>query len=482
MQPGMQPGMQLGMPPGMQPGMQPRPPARPAPTEAENAARREANKPAWMKHGVGVGKRKYGHADAAEAEATGFFKPGQQGDGGPGPAKEARIETGTCSKVPLAGLKTPDGDELEAFMLRGKNIHVEVISWGVYITKIITPDAEGKWADVALGFDFPSDFPGYHKTGPEGRSRYYGCVVGRFCNRIKHGKFDLNGQTYTLAVNNGENHLHGGEKGWHQYNWQVRGFGTDSTSGDPFVTFARLSKDGEEGYPCAVNAEVRVSITGGDTLRLEYKVVNLDGSRSTPVNVTNHTYFNLSGDFERSVYNHALQLNSDSFCAVDKNSIPVEIRSVKGTPFDFTEKKRIGDRIDNKKDEQITNVAGYDHSFVLKGEEGEMKHVGTAIEPESRRKMEVFTTEPAVQLYSGNFIPRCKGETCKGGVGMGYRGAFCLETQHLPDSPNQPDFPSTILKPGGEYVSTTTHKFSIADEKEILQPIHYQLRMDHPNH
>lgn len=440
--------------------------------------------PAWMKHGVGVGKRKYGLADASEAEATGFFKPGQQSSdkSQDSAAKVAKVDGGSCSRIHVSGLKTPDGEELHAFMLKGKGVHVEVISWGIYITKILTPDAKGKWADVALGFDFPTDFAGYHKTGEGGRSQYYGCVVGRYCNRIAKGKFDLNGQTYTLAVNNGENHLHGGIKGWHQCNWQVRGFGTDSTTGDPFVTFSRLSKDGEEGYPCAVNVEVKVSITGGDTLRLDYKVVNMDETRSTVVNVTNHSYFNLSGDFERSVYNHSLQLNADTFAAVDKTSIPVDIRSVKGTPFDFTSKKRIGDRIDNKKDEQLVNAAGYDHSFVLKGTDGEMKDCGTVMEPESRRKMQVSTTEPAVQIYTANYCPRVKGETCKGGVGMGYRCAVCLETQHFPDSPNQPDFPTTILKPGAEYVSCTTHRFSIADEDEILQPIHYQLLMPHPNH
>lgn len=365
----------------------------------------------------------------------------------------------SCSSIDLGSPAptTLDGSVLKAFELKASGLRVQVLSWGCYISQIHAPDAEGTWKDVVIGFDIPDDFAGYH----DGRSQYFGCTIGRFGNRIANGRFKMNGQEYSLAANNGQNHLHGGEKGWDKRNWEVSTFGCDEKSGEPFVLFTLLSADMEEGYPAAVEASVRYSIVEGTTLRIKYAVTNIDAAKSTVVNVTNHAYFNLSGDQSSTICDHVMHINAESITAVaDRGAIPIgEFRPVEGTPFDFMSPKRIGDGIDNTSDEQIEFGLGYDHNFVLREAIG-MHFCAAVFEPSSFRKMEVFTTEPGVQFYTGNFMDAKLGMG-KAGIPLAHRTGFCLETQHFPDSPNQPNFPSTELRPGACYNSETLYRFSV---------------------
>jgi len=300
----------------------------------------------------------------------------------------------------------------------------------------------------------------------DGRSMYFGCVVGRFANRLKEGKFSLDGKDYKLpAINNGPNALHGGAKGWSQVHWEVLESGEKDDG--PFVTFGYLSKDGEEGYPGEVYAKVRYSIVGGNTLKMEYTVEHKAGP-PTIVNVTNHTYFNLAGHPQEGqiadVMDHHLAMTCEAFTVVDSTSIPTgEIRPVAGTPFDFTGAgRRIGERIGESYEQLRHGGPGYDHNFVLpEALQGTMQLCARVSEPTSGRKLECHTTEPGVQLYTGNFMiaenpPSGKGQP------LAHRTGFCLETQHFPDSPNHPSFPSTRLGPGEIYQSATEYRFSAA--------------------
>jgi aldose 1-epimerase len=301
-------------------------------------------------------------------------------------------------------------------------------------------DKNGKKDDVVFGYD---SLQGYYN----GRA-YFGCVAGRYANRIANGQFRLDGKTYDLAKNNGPNSLHGGLKGFDKVVWTAK-------QDDGGLTLTYTSKDGEEGYPGNLTVTVMYSLKNDNSLQIDYSAVT---DKATLVNVTNHSYFNLEGQGQGDILDHELQFNADGFTPVDSTLIPTgEIRKVAGTPFDFTSPHKIGERINDTSDLQIKYGLGYDHNFVLNGETGKMKLAARVKAPISGRIMEVHTTEPGVQFYSGNFLNG--SEKGKGSV-YGYRTGFCLETQHFPDSPNQPSFPSAVLKPGEEYRSTTVFKFS----------------------
>ncbi len=342
----------------------------------------------------------------------------------------------------------PDGKIAMLYTLRNaQGMEVKITNYGGTITHWTAPDKEGKYEDVVLGFDSLSD---YLTSSP-----YLGCIIGRYGNRIAKGKFTLEGQTYTLAVNNGENHLHGGIKGFDKVLWEA----TPLDGEEPALKLTYLSKDGEEGYPGNLQVEVTYRLQKDNALRIDYQATT---DKTTVVNLTNHTYFNLLGYAEGDILGHELMLNASTFLPVDKTMIPTgELRAVQGTVFDFTKSTPIGARINDTKDEQIRFGMGYDHSWVLNPptEKEGLNLVGKVLEPKSGRVLEVFTTEPAVQFYTGNFL---NGSIAgKRGVTYKQRYGFCLETQHYPDSPNQKNFPSTVLKPNETYQTSTLYRFSV---------------------
>lgn len=368
----------------------------------------------------------------------------------------AASEEGFVEELPLIP------HNVRCFVLGGKaprGITVECVSYGCYITKILTPDRNGNRCDVVVGFDIPEDFSGYTSK----RNQFYGCVVGRYANRIAKGSFSLAGVgTVQLpSINNGPNALHGGSLGWHNRNWDVLKYGLEV--GEPTVVFGYLSTDGEEGYPGSVYTTVQYSLTnGGTVLKIGYSVENRS-PKATVVNITNHSYFNLTGDFTQNILGHHLVLNCKEFTPVDASLIPTgELQSVTGTPFDFTGAGRtLGELIDAE-DVQLKHCGGYDHNFVIAMDNTEEKtnleFCGKLSDTTSGRCIEVFTTEPGVQLYTGNFMDGVPG---KGGVPLAKRTAVCLETQHFPDSPNHSNFPSTSLDGGCTYTSTTEYRFMI---------------------
>jgi aldose 1-epimerase len=344
--------------------------------------------------------------------------------------------------------KMPDGTVAMLYTLRNaEGMEVKITNYGGTITHWTAPDKNGKYEDIVLGHDSLS---GYLTASP-----YFGCIIGRYGNRIAKGKFTLEGQTYTLAVNNGENHLHGGLKGFDKVLWEA----TPMDGEEPALKLTYLSKDGEEGYPGNLQVEVTYHLQKDNALRIDYQATT---DKTTVVNLTNHTYFNLLGHTEGDILGHELMLNASSFLPVDKTMIPTgEVRPVKGTVFDFTQSTPIGAGINDTKDEQIKFGIGYDHSWVLNPptEKSGLNLVGKVLEPNSGRVLEIFTTEPAVQFYTGNFL---NGSiTGKRGVVYKQRYGFCLETQHYPDSPNQKNFPSTVLKPNETYQTSTLHRFSV---------------------
>jgi aldose 1-epimerase len=343
--------------------------------------------------------------------------------------------------------KTPAGEAVELFTLsRAGAPVVRITSWGGYVVSIVAPDRAGKTADVTLGY---RDADGYLKDGS-----YFGCLVGRYANRIGKAGFTLDGRRHTLAANNGANTLHGGPTGFCRRLWAARVVARKD--GDALeLTYA--SRDGEEGYPGALTARVVYSLREDGGLVIDYRATT---DAPTVVNLTNHAYFNLAGEGEGTILDHELQLEADTFTPVDAGLIPTgELRPVAGTPFDFREPAAIGARIDAD-DEQVRRGGGYDHNFVLRGEAGTLRLAARVVERQSGRVLEVLTTEPGVQLYTGNFLDgKLAG---KSGKPYLKRGAFCLETQHYPDSPNQPAFPSTVLRPGETYRQTTVYRLSVA--------------------
>ena len=341
--------------------------------------------------------------------------------------------------------KTPDGKPVELYTLKNKHgMEVRAMTYGGAIVSIRVPDKKGHFDDVVLGFDKADDYTA--------KVPYFGAIIGRYGNRIAKGKFTLDGKEYTLPINDGPNSLHGGNKGFDKVVWEAEPLEKPDEVG---VIFKHTSPDGDEGYPGNLKMTVTYTLNDKNELIFEYHATT---DKATPVNLTNHTYFNLAGDGQRDILGHELLLNADTFTPVNKTLIPTgKIVSVKGMPLDFTKSTVIGARIDQK-DEQLIFGHGYDHNFVLNREDKGLTLAARVYEPTTGRVMEVYTTEPGVQFYSGNFLDGAL--TGKQGHVYKLRYGFCLETQHYPDSPNQPSFPSTILRPGQTYHSTTLYKFS----------------------
>ncbi len=336
-----------------------------------------------------------------------------------------------------------NGKPTGLFTLRNKNgLVAQITNYGAIIVSIFVPDRKGNFSDIVQGYDNIADYI-------NGNSPYMGAVCGRCANRIAGGKFSLAGKQYSLAVNNGPNHLHGGIKGFNKVVWHVV---NASGSG---IKMEYFSVDGEEGYPGSLKVSVTYTLTDANELRTDY-VATTD--KATVVNLAGHSYFNLAGEGSGRVYDQELMINGRFFTPTDETNIPTgEILSVKGTPLDFTNPKKIGQDID-KEDEQLRFGAGYDHNWVLDHRTGTLGLAASAHDPFSGRVMEVYTTQPGVQLYTANWID---GEKGKGGRKYGRRWAFCLETQHYPDAINKPHFPSTILNPGEEYKHICMYKFLV---------------------
>ncbi|MCR5887579.1 galactose mutarotase [Hymenobacter sp. J193] len=340
--------------------------------------------------------------------------------------------------------KTTDGTEVKLYTLTNAHgLKATITNYGGTLTSLLVPDKDGKLGDVVLGFDDVSGYqsPAFRKSNP-----YFGALIGRYGNRIKAGKFTLDGKEYTLAKNNGANTLHGGNKGFDQVIWQAE---PGSSAEGPTLKLTYLSKDGEEGYPGNLRVTVTYTLTQDDALKIDYSATT---DKATPVNLTNHAYFNLNHGAGKDILGHEVTLPADRYTVVDAGLIPTgELRPVRGTPFDFTAPHAIGERI-----AQVPG--GYDHNWVLNQNTG-MHAAATVYEPTTGRTMTVTTTEPGIQFYTGNFLDSTL--TGKGGTVYGKHAGFCLETQHFPDSPNQPKFPSTILKPGDTLKSTTIYQFGV---------------------
>ena len=342
--------------------------------------------------------------------------------------------------------KAPSGEEVHAYTLAGDGIEVEIINYGGFITALKVPDRHGKMADIVLGYD---DLDGYLHD-----KAHFGGIIGRYANRIANGRFTLNGKQYQLAQNNGQNHLHGGPRGFDRVFWRVSDFSSKKLG--PGLQLEYLSKDGEENYPGNLSVTVLYCIWKKGTLMIDYSAKS---DADTILNLTNHTYFNFAGTGAKDILGHELMLNASRFTPVNSALIPTgELRSVDGTPFDFRKARVIGERIDAN-DEQLRFGKGYDLNWVLDERKKDKATMAAQVyDNESGRRMEVRTTEPGIQFYSGNMIvPGTRG---KRGESYQPRSGFCLETQHFPDSPNQPNFPSTVLKAGAKFASGTVFAFS----------------------
>jgi aldose 1-epimerase len=354
---------------------------------------------------------------------------------------EAEGKTG----VKKAGFgRTADGQDVDIYTLTNRrSAQVRVITYGGAVVSLKVPDRRGHLDDVVLGFD---DIAAYQR-----QTSYIGALIGRYGNRIARGRFTLDGVEYHLAVNNGENHLHGGIRGFDKVVWKARPLASRNGAA---LELTYLSRDGEEGYPGNLSVRVVYTLTDANELRVDYSATT---DKDTVVNLTQHNYYNLAGAGSSDILGHWLTVNAARFTPTDAGAIPTgELRSVRGTPFDFTRQTAIGARI-NADDEQLKFGNGYDHNFVLDGRAGALRRAAEVYEPTTGRVMEVWTTEPGMQLYTGNYLDGTPG---KGGRAYPRRSAFCLETQHYPDSPNHPAFPSTVLRKGGRYRTTTVYKFS----------------------
>jgi aldose 1-epimerase len=327
--------------------------------------------------------------------------------------------------------KLADGTAVDLYTLTNRNgLEVQITNYGGIVVSVKTPDRAGKMTDIVLGYDRLQAYVD--------DSSFFGALVGRYANRIAKGKLSLNGVTYQLAQNNGPNHLHGGLRGFNRFMWQAREL---HRADGVAVELSYLSKDGEEGYPGNLSVKTTYILTDTNALRIEYSATT---DKETIVNLTNHSYFNLAGAGSGSILPHVLSINASRFTPVDETSIPSgELKMVKGTPFDFTRATGIGTRIDQA-DEQLRFGKGYDHNFVLNKKGKELSLAARVYEPVSGRVLELWTTEPGVQFYTGNFLDNVHG---KAGQVYNKRDGFCLEAQNFPDSPNQPSFPSPVLKP-----------------------------------
>lgn len=342
-----------------------------------------------------------------------------------------------------------DGTLIEQYTLRnGNGVEMKVITYGGRITSLKVPNKNGEIENVVLGFDNIED---YQKDNP-----FFGALIGRYGNRISKGKFTLDGNQYTLATNDGLNHLHGGVNGYDKVIWTAEPIEEEENQS---LKLTYLSKDGEEGYPGNLKITVTYSLTKDNAVVVDYKAST---DKKTVVNLTQHAYFNLTGDFSNDILGHEIVINADTYLPVDTMLIPTgEIRAVEGTPFDFTSAKKIGQDIYTN-NEQLKFGKGFDHCWVLNGEKGDMRFVASAYDETSGRLMEVYTEEPAIQFYTGNFLdgslPMPNGGT------YAHRTGFCLETQHYPDSPNQKSFPSVVLNPGEKYETKTIFRFSVKNK------------------
>jgi aldose 1-epimerase len=333
-----------------------------------------------------------------------------------------------------------EGKPVTEYTLTNANgMQAGIINYGGTVTKLITPDKTGAMGDVVTGFE---SLEGFLQKGVP----YFGALIGRYGNRIAKGKFTLDGKEYTLAGNNNGNSLHGGNKGYDKVYWNI-----EKQAGDSSLKLTYLSKDGEEGYPGNLNVEVVYTLTADNALKIDYSATT---DKATPINLTNHCYFNLSAGKDSTILSHQLELMADKYTPVDNRLIPTgKLADVKNTPMDFTAAKAIGRDIDSVK-------GGYDHNWVLNKSGNGLEKVAGLYEANSGRYMEVLTTEPGLQFYTGNFLDG-KLTNTKGGAKYVLHGALCLEAQHFPDSPNEPTFPTTILKPGETYKQTTVYKFSV---------------------
>lgn len=336
-----------------------------------------------------------------------------------------------------------DGKEVKLFTLSNNNgMEVYFTNYGGRIVGLVVPDKNGKKTDVVIGFDSAEAYENSSEA-------YFGATIGRYGNRIDQGKFSLDGEEYSITVNNNGNALHGGKKGFQTKLWDAE------QPDDNSLVLSYVSEDMEEGFPGNLEVEVTFSINEDNELKIDYHATT---DKTTVVNLTNHAFFNLNGEGSGDILDHTLQIYADKFTPVDETLIPTgELKNVEGTPFDFREPKEIGEEI-NAENEQLKNGLGYDHNYVLSGKKGEgMNHAATVKGDKSGIVMEVYTEEPGLQFYSGNFMK--SKNTLKSGAKDDYRTAFCLETQHFPDSPNQTDFPSTELNPGEVYETTSIYSF-----------------------
>ncbi len=340
---------------------------------------------------------------------------------------------------------TKDGAEVSLYTLTNSNgLEISITNYGGIVTRLLIPDRTGEPADVVLGYDA---LEAYLLDSP-----YFGSLIGRYGNRIGGARFTLDGVEYSLAANNGENHLHGGLRGFDKVVWSGEPY---STADEVGVRLRYVSEDGEEGYPGRLSVAVTYALTDANELRIEYAA---ETDKATIVNLTHHGYFNLAGHASGDVLGHELMLNARRFTPIDAGLIPTgELKDVAGTPMDFLAPTTVGARIDQD-DEQLRFAGGYDHNFALDDYDGSLRLAARVREPLSGRVMEVYTTEPGIQFYSGNFLDG--SNIGKGDVAYEHRTGFCLETQHFPDSPNKPHFPSTVLRPGDTYKSTTIYRFS----------------------
>jgi aldose 1-epimerase len=333
-----------------------------------------------------------------------------------------------------------DGRSVELFTLTNENgMEVSITNYGGIVTSIKVPDKDGNVEDVVLGFD---DLEKYKSGHP-----FFGAIAGRYANRIANGQFELNGEVYELATNDGENHLHGGNEGFDKKLWDA-----EVNEEENSVTVSYLSPDGEEGYPGNLEVDVTYTLTEDNELQIDYHATT---DKATVVNLTNHSYFNLSGDPSQGILDHLLTIEADRYTPVDEGLIPTgELRPVEGTPFDFTEPETVGARIESI-------PPGYDHNYVLNNPNSGVRKIATVEHEESGRIMEVYTDQPGVQLYTGNFLDG--SITGHHGVPIEQYAALCLETQTFPDSPNKPDFPSPVLNIGETYETTTIYQFKVSE-------------------
>jgi aldose 1-epimerase len=344
----------------------------------------------------------------------------------------------TITSRPFGYLK--NGDLVTEFSLSsGHGVTTDILTWGGIIRTLMSPDKDGHSEDITLGYETLSPY--------EARHPYFGTITGRVANRIAHGRFTLDSRTYSVAINNGPNHLHGGINGFDRKNWSAR---TESAADSVSVILTSVSPDGDEGYPGEVSSEVRYTLTSSNELRIDYTATT---SKPSPINLTSHGYFNLAGQGRGDIRNQMIQIHADRYLPVDETLIPIgEQRSVRGTPFDFRTPHPIGSRIDDV-------GLGYDHTFVIRGPVGTLRRAAIAWDPQSGRSLEVWTDQPGIQLYTGNYLAEVN--TGKSRTSYSKHGGFCLEAQGFPDAINQSSFPSVTTRPGETYRQTTVMKLGI---------------------